>query len=106
SQNQIAEPVWMRDAQPIRSQRFHRRIHSQAAVRAIRVLPALVPVKRRFYAWIASAKKLQTLLDPSWFTHGAGAGRGERKSACRPCRNHDGPVRIDTTHLLICPVDQ
>src|SRR4029453_3258358 len=48
AENQIAEPVWMGDSRAIRSKRFHRRIHAEIAVRAVGVLPALVPVKRCF----------------------------------------------------------
>src|SRR5206468_12379220 len=69
SENQIAEPITMRDSRAIRSERFHRGIHAQIAVRAIGVLPALVPVKRRFESRITGAEKFQTLVDPRRFAH-------------------------------------
>src|SRR6266550_2289815 len=106
AQNQIAKPVWMGDARAIRSKRFHRGIHAEIAVRAVGVLPALVPVKRCFDPRITGAKQVQTLFDPRRFADSAGGGRGKRKFAGRPFRNHDGLVRIKTAHFLVRPVDQ
>jgi len=96
----------MRDSLAICSKRFHRRIHAEIAVRTIGVLPALVPVKRRFDPRIARAKKLQTLLNPCRFAHGARLCRRERELAGRPLRYHDGLVRIEPAHFLIGPVNK
>src|SRR6266700_5029264 len=106
AQNQIAEPVWMGDSGVIRSKRFHRRIDAEIAVRAVGVLPALVPVKRCFDSRITGAKQVQTLFDPRRFADSAGWRCGKRKFAGRPFRNHDGLVRIETAHFLVRPVDQ
>src|SRR5262245_26611830 len=90
AQNQIADPIRMRDSLAIRSQRFHRRIHTQVAVRAVGILPTLVPVKRRFNSRVPRAEKLQALLDPRRLAHGTRFCRCERELASRPLGNHDG----------------
>src|SRR5262249_7345824 len=96
----------MGDSRAIRSKRFHRRVNAEIAVRAVGVLPALMPIKRRFYPRITGAKKLQALLDPRRFADSARWRRGKRKFAGRPLRNHDRLVRIEAAHFLVRPVDQ
>ena len=54
----------MGDSLAIRSKRFYRRIHAEVAVRAVGILPALVPVNRCFDPRITGAKLVQTLFDP------------------------------------------
>src|SRR6476620_6515478 len=78
AQNQITEPVWMGDSRAIRSKRFHRRIHAEIAVRAVGVLPTLVPVKRCFDPRITVAKQVQALFDPLRFADSAGWRCGKR----------------------------
>src|SRR5438094_1092346 len=92
AQNQIVEPVWMGDSRAIRSKRFDRGIHPEIAVRAVGVLPALMPVERCFDSRITGAKQVQTLFDPRRFADSAGWRCGKRKFAGRPFRNHDGLV--------------
>src|SRR5437773_12134674 len=96
----------MGDYQAICSKRFRRSIHAEIAVRTVGVLPALMPVKRRFDSRITGAKKFQTLVDPRRFANRAGWGRGKRELAGRPFCNHDGLMWIETTHFLIRPVNQ
>src|SRR2546421_12314726 len=48
AQNQVAQPGWMGDSRPVRSEGFPRRIHPQISVRAVGVLPAPVPEKGGF----------------------------------------------------------
>src|SRR6266446_3480446 len=56
TQDQIAQPIRMRDPLAIGVEGFDGRIDAQVAVRAVGVLPALVPVNRRFKPRILRAK--------------------------------------------------
>src|ERR1041385_3850491 len=96
----------MRDALAVRSKRLHRRIYAQVAVRAVGVLPPLMPVKRCFEARITGTEQFQPLLDPRWFADSARRSSGKRKLDSRPFRNHDGLERIKTAHFFVWPVNQ
>src|SRR6266446_6509478 len=75
TQDQIAQPIQMRDPLAIGVEGFDGRIDAQVAVRAIGVLPAFVPVNRCFNPRIARAEKFQALFDPLRFPYSAAFGR-------------------------------
>src|SRR5262249_33936232 len=101
----MPQPIWVRYAFAIRLERFHRRVHAQVAIRSIRVLPALVPINRRFDARITRTKQLESLTDPLGLTNATALSR-VWKFAGRPFGNHDWFMRIEPGHFLVRPVYQ
>ncbi len=90
----------MGDSRVIRSKRFHRRIDAEIAVRAVGILPALVPVNGCLNARITSAEKIEALFDPFTFV------AGTREFAGRPFGDHDRFVRIKPGDFFIRPINQ
>jgi hypothetical protein len=105
SQNQIAQPIRVRDPFAIGSQCFDRRIHTQIAVRSIGVLPALVPVNCGFDARKTRAKQLKSLRYPLGLANAAAISRVWKFAGC-PFGNHDRFMRIESGDFLVGPVYQ
>src|SRR5207244_11436945 len=82
-----------------------RRIYAHVAVRAVSVLPALVPVYCGLDARITRAKHLESLFNPIGFAESA-AFRRMWKFTGRPFRNHDRLLWIKSAHFLIRPIYQ
>src|SRR6266550_8614885 len=105
SQNQVPQPIRIRDAFAIRPQRFYGRVHTQVALRSIGVLPALMPVNRRLNARITHAKQRKSLRNPLGFANPT-SFRRVRELARRPFGDHDWLMRVEPGYFLVGPVHQ
>ncbi len=88
-----------RKARP-RKKSNYRGVHAQVAVRAVGILPALVPVNGCLNARITSAEKIEALFDPFTFV------AGTREFAGRPFGDHDRFLRIKPGDFFIRPINQ